>query len=141
MTETETRRLLEGFVNGKHEAKALSERILALRSAAEKTTSAVSPLPRSGSTGRKDDIYAEIIELEQEYSARIKELHAREQLVFACVKRVENGMLRTLLFERYINGKTWEAVAEAIGYQSEYWVRTALHRNALAAAAKETETG
>lgn len=47
------------------------------------------------------------------------------------IEEVPERELRMLLRARYLEGKTWEKVAEAIHYESEYWVRTKLHADAL----------
>ena len=46
------------------------------------------------------------------------------------IERVHDNRLKTLLYARYINHKTWEQVAESMDL-SEKWVRTSLHSQAL----------
>jgi len=53
----------------------------------------------------------------------------KRQEVFDVIDRVP-GIEGTLLYERYINLKSWEQVAEAID-RSDKWCRTRLHSNAL----------
>ena len=53
----------------------------------------------------------------------------KRQEVFEVINRVP-GIEGDLLYERYINLKSWEQVAEAID-RSDKWCRTRLHSNAL----------
>ncbi len=53
----------------------------------------------------------------------------KRQEVFEVINRVP-GIEGNLLYERYINLKSWEQVAEAID-RSDKWCRTRLHSNAL----------
>ena len=61
---------------------------------------------------------------------RIDELYAVKCEIMDAIARVEDGTLRTLLIERYINFKTWENIAERLG-MTEEWIRKRLHRKAL----------
>lgn len=70
----------------------------------------------------------------QEYEQKQAELYHLEEFIYSCIKTIQSGKLRALLFERYINCKTWEEVSEAIGNRSEYWVRHTLHAEAISAA-------
>lgn len=64
---------------------------------------------------------------------RIDKLLEINKEIVEAISKVDDTTLRSLLTARYINYKTWEAVTEAIGYNSEKWVRTALHKKALTA--------
>ena len=58
-----------------------------------------------------------------------REAIAKRQEVFDLINSVD-GIEGTLLYERYINLKSWEKVAEACD-KSDKWCRTRLHSNAL----------
>lgn len=60
--------------------------------------------------------------------AELEALQKRQE-VFEVINRVP-GIEGDLLYERYINLKSWEQVAEAID-RSDKWCRTRLHSNAL----------
>ena len=60
--------------------------------------------------------------------AKVEALRIRQE-VFDLINRVD-GVEGTLLYERYINLKSWEQVAEACD-MSDKWCRTRLHSNAL----------
>jgi len=61
-------------------------------------------------------------------SAELDAIEKRQE-VFEVINRVP-GIEGALLYERYINLKSWEQVAEAID-RSDKWCRTRLHSNAL----------
>ncbi len=64
---------------------------------------------------------------------RISELTRYRMNVLEVINGVSDTVLRTVLIARYINCKTWEQIADEIGY-SDKWVRTRLHERALEAA-------
>lgn len=69
-----------------------------------------------------------------DYSMRLTameyELLKIKSEITEAISQVENGLLRTLLFLRYIRFMPWEKVAEEIG-MSARWVRTRMHSKAL----------
>lgn len=79
----------------------------------------------SENIGEKIDIEKEIITLKEEFKAfqiRVeKEIH-----------RIPNNVYATLLAEKYINGTSWNEIAEIIGYNDVKYVRKILHSKALA---------
>lgn len=76
----------------------------------------------------------EITNIFKSYKYIKAEFSALEEFIYSCIKTIQSGKLRALLFEKYINCKTWEEVSEAIGNRSEYWVRHTLHAKAIRAA-------
>lgn len=67
---------------------------------------------------------------EDKINRRIAELIKVKTEILTAVEMVNNPTLRTLLIERYINFKTWEQVAESMGYSAE-WTEIRLHKMAL----------
>ena len=63
-------------------------------------------------------------------SEKISERYKILAEITVAIDRVEDTRLRTLLYARYINRKTWEEVAERLD-MSDKWVRTSLHSQAL----------
>ncbi|MCC8160103.1 MAG: DUF1492 domain-containing protein [Oscillospiraceae bacterium] len=63
---------------------------------------------------------------------RIDELYAVKREILTVISEVDDAALRTLLIAKYINGKTWEKIAENMCY-SEYHVKRRLHSQALRA--------
>lgn len=68
-------------------------------------------------TGDKlGDAVARILEAESRVSDQIELLEATEREVITTINDVGDGTLRDLLYERYINGKTWEQIAVKLNY-------------------------
>lgn len=73
---------------------------------------------------------ARIVDAEEKVDAEIELLIATEQEIMQTIDRTDEPY-RTLLFERYINGKTWEQIAVALNYS--YRQTTRMHGAALIA--------
>ncbi len=71
----------------------------------------------------------ELSELEKNINQRILALYRILAEISAAVEQVEEPLLRALLTERYVNGKGWEQVAEAMNYDIRWLYR--LHKKAL----------
>ena len=81
-------------------------------------------------TGDKlGDAVARILEAESRVSDQIELLEATEREVIRTISSVQDGTLSTLLYERYINGKTWEQIAVCMNYS--YRQITRMHGAAL----------
>ena len=61
---------------------------------------------------------------------RIDELYRIKSEIMTVITLIDNNTYRTLLIMRYVQFKTWEQIAESMGY-SDKWVRTYLHKMAL----------
>lgn len=72
---------------------------------------------------------ARILDAENRVSDDLEMLEATEHEVVKTIKSVQDGTLSTLLYERYINGKTWEQIAVLMNYT--YRRVTQLHGKAL----------
>lgn len=72
---------------------------------------------------------ARIIEAENRLSDELEMLEATEREVVTTISRIQDKALSTLLYERYINGKTFEQIAVDLGYCWRQTIR--LHGNAL----------
>ena len=60
---------------------------------------------------------------------RIEQLVLLKQQIEEAIQGIDDQVLRLLLEYRYINGFTWERVAEEINYDYRHTIR--LHRKAL----------
>lgn len=81
-------------------------------------------------TGDKlGDAVARIMDAESRVSDEIEMLEATEREVIKTINGVQDGTLSKLLYERYINGKTWEQIAVMMNYT--YRRVTQLHGKAL----------
>jgi DNA-directed RNA polymerase specialized sigma subunit len=72
---------------------------------------------------------ARILDAESRVSDELEMLEATEREVIKTINGVQDGTLNTLLYERYINGKTWEQIAVQMNYT--YRRVTQLHGKAL----------
>ncbi len=76
-----------------------------------------------------------MIDLEYEIDADIDRLVDLKRAMFHFVANVKHGSHRMLLELRYLEGKTWEEVAETMGYELRWIYR--LHGRALKEADRE----
>lgn len=72
---------------------------------------------------------ARILDAESRVSDELEMLEATEREIICTISKLTDGTLRTLLYERYINGKTWEQIAVQMNYT--YRRVTQLHGKAL----------
>ncbi len=72
----------------------------------------------------------ELAERIGENIVRAKELKLR---IRAEIQNVQDNRLCTLLSEKYVRGRSWEQVADAVGMKSVKHVREGLHSQALEA--------
>lgn len=70
-----------------------------------------------------------IIEAKNRVSDELETLEATDREIIGTIDKVTDGTLHTLLYERYINGKTWEQIAVMMNYT--YRRVTQLHGKAL----------
>ncbi len=94
--------------------------------------SSVTGMPRGGAqdwTATAD----KLIELEKDVNARIREMCKLKRLAQAAIDRVDGkdeAKLRELLELYYIDGYSWDQVAERMGFKDVRWVYE-LHGRAL----------
>ena len=74
---------------------------------------------------------AKLVDAESRVSDGLEMLEATEREVIGTIDKITDGTLHTLLYERYINGKTWEQIAVALNYS--YRQTTRMHGAALIA--------
>lgn len=111
--------------------EAESERIERLRALSEKVTASCGAGGAGGGVpDRRYDLVARVVDAERELSSRLDELKNTEREIRAVIGGVPEERLRTLLELRYIAQRSWESVAEAMGYQTRQVHR--LHGAALA---------
>ena len=120
-------------------ARDLENRIVALngsrRRAYERAVSSAAH-PREvcviAGGGAPDGKAARYAELCGEVEAQIDELNRIRTEILHAIRGVPNSTLATLLIEYYVNGKTWEQVAQCISYSYSQVVKY-LHPAALRA--------
>lgn len=86
----------------------------------------ISPAPGGGPTVKPVD---KMLEVEGEIDREIDYLQEVRKEVKSAISGVEDDTMRTLLEHRYLDGLTWEQVAERMHYSREWVCR--LHRKAI----------
>lgn len=117
------------------EAKAESDRlrgeIAALYSAAERMTTVLKMVPGGGGGGRKIENAIEgIDELAARLGEKQNEAITLRRSIENSISKVSDGRLRILLEYRYIDGMTWDCIADKMGFEDVRWVYR-LHGKAL----------
>lgn len=112
-------------------AAAAQEHLLELREIAERITPNYSS--EGGGTHQSGDklgaAVARIVDAESRVNDEMELLEATEREVIDTINKVKDTTLNTLLYERYINGKTFEQIAVQLNYS---WRQTCrLHGAAL----------
>lgn len=108
------------------------EEIEELRSLAESITvkTGEEPVQTSGTSDKVGNIVARIVDLQREMEDSVMKYLDKRAECIGLLEKMQNIDEREVLYRRYIQDMTWEDVANAMGYTSEY-VRGALHMNAL----------
>ena len=95
-----------------------------------KVTSTLSPVPGGGESGSPiERPMDKVDELERKITQAIDELADIRMEIEAVLGQLEDDTLRELMEYRYIDGLTWEQVAEKMHYGREWTCR--LHGKAL----------
>lgn len=76
-----------------------------------------------------DNSIIKIEEIQEEIAEEINELVALKEDIMKKIKQIENSDYQTVLELRYIGNKSWEEIAEVLGYSTNNVFK--LHRNAL----------
>lgn len=108
------------------------EEVSRLRDLATKITSSIKPDAVSSGGGMSDKIgnaVARIIDLENEINSEIDRLVDLRNDVESVLSLIKNEKQYAVLQKRYIQFKTWEQIAEEIGYS--YYGVCKLHGRAL----------
>lgn len=130
MTSQEVKEYLMQYRDVVRQASAAQDHLTELKAMAERIT------PNYGGCGsgnaqigdRLGEAVAKIVDAEAKLDAEIELLIATEREIERAIKSVEEPY-RTLLYERYINGKTWEQLAVDMHYS--YRGITKMHGRAL----------
>lgn len=130
MTNQEKKEFLQRYRAAEREEERLGREIGRWFSRAEQMTAGYGPAPVGGGDSRSLERAMEHIdELTRELTRRRDELTALRRQTGAAIDALPDPRLRELLRLRYIEGLTWERIAEKMGL-SRQWVWK-LHGNAL----------
>ena len=102
-----------------------------LRLMAEKATAMLGGIPNSGTpnvSGLQDTI-CRIVDLEAEISRSVDQLIELRREIMHAIDAVPNAEYRTLLSMRYLSFRSWQDIAESMGYNEKYVYE--LHGKAL----------
>ncbi len=100
------------------------------REMALKITPVLSQTPGGGESGSPiERPMDKVLEIDAEINREIDELQTVRQEIRAALNQLEDENLKLLMEYRYIDGLTWEQIAEKMDY-SRQWV-TSLHGTAL----------
>ena len=111
------------------------ERIQELRALAERRTAVygIERVSASAAVDRRMDVAARIVDAERKLDAQIDRMIALREEIQATIARVPDERMRVLLELRYLNGRTWEDVADQMNYTTRNIYN--LHAAALKAVA------
>lgn len=112
-------------------ASAAQDHLTELRAMAERITPNYGASGSAQSSDKLGKAVACIVDAEARVDAEIELLIATEREIERTINAVGDSTLRTLLYERYINGKTWEQIAVDMHYS--YRGVTKMHGRALLA--------
>lgn len=93
------------------------EQVYALRQLATKASSALSPVPPSGTPNphRLEETIARMMDMEQEVDEAIDGLVELKADIMKAISRVPDDRERVVLELRYLAFKDWAAIAETLG--------------------------
>lgn len=102
-----------------------------LRLMAEKATTMLGGIPNSGTpnVSSLQDTICRIVDLEVELSRSIDQLIELRREMMHAIDAVPNAEYRTLLSMRYLSFRSWQDIAESMGYNEKYVYE--LHGKAL----------
>jgi len=124
MTAKEAKAYLIRYRHAAARLHAISDHIAELRATAEQLRT------EDGHRIALDKAVAELVDAQEKASAEVSQLCRTETEISCVIERVADPY-RTLLYERYINGKTWDQIAEAMHYSRRG--ATKMHGRALQA--------
>jgi hypothetical protein len=123
MTMMTAKEYLMQYREAMHRTQAITDHLAELRAVCEQLRT------EDGHRIALDKAVAELVDAEAKTAAEIDRLTELEAEIIGTIGRVPEPYA-TLLYERYINGKTWEQVAVDMHYS--YRHTTKLHGAALA---------
>lgn len=101
--------------------KAKFEKLERLQAIAEKSTAILTGMPRGSSEGSKlEKTVLEIIELEELLADDLAVEYQVYKINRETINGLSNNLGRTIFELRYMSYKTWQEIADEIGYERSY---------------------
>lgn len=98
------------------EIKLLQERIEELETEAARVTPILTGLPGKGSGGdRIGAVVEQLVEEKEKLEAALQQRQEERRKAMRFINSIADSQLRTIFFLRFLNGKSWIAVARYIG--------------------------
>ena len=129
MTNQDKKAYLRGYLEAGREIDRLQEELARCQSLAAKITPTISDVPGGHGENRLQTAVEKIAELENQIAAKIDEWRAARDKIVEVINTVEDYRLRSILLQRYVQGKTFEQIAVSMHYDYR-WI-TRLHGRAL----------
>ena len=127
---TRVKRRLQRYLHCRYLIDSNVEHLQQLRSQAQRITAAYKTVPGGGGSGSgRSEIIAQIIQLEAMIKVDTKRLQDELMTVRFMINSLDNFQERIVLQYRYVNGKTFEAIAEQMSYDIRQITR--IHGRAL----------
>ena len=97
--------------------RSKTEQMISLREAAGRMTAILSEGcgKRSGQHDMMERAVVSMVDLEKEISGEICQLMKVRERMMACLNRMKKPENRTVLQLRYLNGKSWQEIADILG--------------------------
>lgn len=119
-----TKKELSQLYNLSKEIKAKEEQLEQLKAIAESTTAQLSDMPHgSGVSDKIGKTVAEISDIKSLIQLKIQEYWHEYNRLMRYINSIDDSLVRQIMTLRYINGMTWNAVADTIGGNTEDSIR------------------
>lgn len=117
MNIEQKRAWLGSYLQLRREAEDIEERIVRIRSEAERMSARLTGLPGGGvQDDRLQRCASELADLADEYAIKARAAAGRARRIERAVGRITSPLYRTVLRRKYIDGRSWFQIAEEIGY-------------------------
>ena len=125
-----TKEYLQSIRKKDYEILALEEAVLRQETLLTRVTPILSDMPRGGSDGDKmADGISKLVELRDKINAKIDAICQEKSIVMSNINKIHDSSYRTILYERYINYRTFEEISTMMHYS--YFHTCKLHGYAL----------
>lgn len=137
MTKDELKQKLRSAYGLQKQLEAEFVALQNLKDVANKVTPAYSLAPGGGGTGQRiENATAKIVDLENSIRQDFENLVAALTAIRKLIADVDDALLRSVLYMRYLNYQKWEVIAVNLNYDIR-WIHK-LHSRGLSAILKKS---